>query len=190
MILKIFEYFAKFPARSGVISAFANGKSDLPFYNDLLNRVKALPEAGKIPDIKSYVFGVDMDTVKRRVDSITGTYLFVDFGELESSRDGRNSIVDTFRMAATVAAKVSDVTDTVERAVISDITLSLINELRARIYADSGRDHTPWLQELSYKHSIIPFMSPELSSAGWSLIFTSEGSDILDLKSLIKSFTK
>ncbi|MDR2917629.1 MAG: hypothetical protein LBV74_22790 [Tannerella sp.] len=190
MILKLFEYFARFPERAGVISAFANGKSDLPFYNELLGRVKMLPDNSLMPDIKHYVFGADMDTVKRRVDSVTGTYLFIDFGEIDSERNDKNSIQDSLRMAATIASKVSDVTDIVERAIISDITLTLINELRARIYTDSSRDKTPWLQELSFKHSITPFVVPELSSVGWSVVFTSEGSDILNLKSMIKSFTK
>jgi hypothetical protein len=190
MILNLFEYFAKFPVREGVLSAFANGKSDQPFYNDLLKRMKSLPPAGEMPDIKDYIFGADMDTVKRRVDAVTGTYLFIDFGEIDSERDSRNAIKDTLRMAATVAAKVSDVMDTVERAIISDITLSLINELRARIYADSGSDTSPWLQELSFKHSIVPFIVPELQSVGWSIVFTSQGADILNLKPQIKSFMK
>ncbi len=189
MILKLFEYFARFPERAGVISAFSNGKSELPAYNELLDRVKNLPDNSLIPEIKQYVFGADMEMVKRRVDSVTGTYLFIDFGEIDSNRDDKNSITDSLRMAATVAAKVSDRSDIVERAIISDITLSLINELRARIYADSGRDSTPWLQELSFKHSIVPFISPELQSVGWSVIFTSEGADLLNLKRLIKSFT-
>ena len=85
---------------------------------------------------------------------------------------------------------MSDQSDIVERAVISNTTLSLINKLRARIYADSGRDSTPWLQELSFKHSMVPFISPELQSVGWSVIFTSEEADMLNLKPLIKSFTK
>jgi hypothetical protein len=188
MILKLFEYFAGFPARDGVISAFANGKSDLPFYNELLGRIRALPPAGKMPDVKSYVFGPDLDSVKRRVDAITGTYLLIDFGEIESDRDNRNSIADTLRMAATIAIKVSDLTDIVERAVIFDLTLSLINELRARIYADSLRDTSPWLQELSFKQSIVPFIVPELQSVGWSILFNSQGADMLNLKPLIKSF--
>jgi hypothetical protein len=190
MILKLFEYFARFPERAGVISAFANGQSDLPFYNALLERIKALPDISLMPDIKSYVFGADMATVKRRVDAITGTYLFIDFGEIDSERNDKNSITDSLRMAATVASKVSDLTDIVERAVISDMTLSLTNELRARIYADSGSDKTPWLQELSFKHSIVPFIAPELNSVGWTVVFTSEGADMLNLKALIKSFTK
>lgn len=190
MILNVFEYFAKFPERKGVETAFANGKSELPFYNALLTMVKALPMAGEMPDIKHYVFGVDMNTVKRRVDSISGTYLFVDFGEIDSTRDSRNSIADTLRLAATIAFKVSDSMDIVERAIISDVTLSLTNELRARMYADSQRDLTPWLREVSDTHNIVPFISPELSSVGWSLLFTSEGADMLNLKQLIKSFLK
>ena len=188
MILKLFEYFARFPSRQGVLSAFANGKSELPSYNALLARMKSLPPSGAMPDIKNYVFGSDMDTVKRRVDAVTGAYLFIDFGEIESERDSRNSITDSLRMAATVGEKVSDVMDTVERAVISDITLSLINELRARIYADSGSGSSPWLQELSFKHSIIPFIVPELHSVGWSILFTSQGADMFNLKPQIKSF--
>jgi hypothetical protein len=188
MIIQLFEYFATFPTREGVLSAFANGKSDLPRYSELLDRIKSLPEASKMPDIKNCVFGSDIDAVKRRVDAVTGTYLLIDFGEIESERDGCNSITDSLRMAATVAAKAIDVMDTVERTLISDITLAPVSELRARIYADSARDATPWLHELSHKHTIIPFIMPELQSVGWSLLFTSRGADILRLKPQIKSF--
>ena len=187
MILKIFEYFAQFPMRDGVVSCFANGESTLPFYNALLDKVKQYPLEGRIPNIKHYVFGADMDTVKRRVDSIPDSYLFVDFGEINSDRDYHNSIEDSLQMAVTIANKVSDSTDIVERAIISDVTLSLTSLLRAHIYADSKKDNTPWLRELSFSHTIVPFISPELNSVGWSVIFTSEAADLLNLKSMIKS---
>jgi hypothetical protein len=190
MILKLFEYFAAFPARKGVIDSFTNGRSNLPFYNNLLDRIKQLPEAGRLPDIKSYVFGSDLDTVKRRVDAIAGTYLFIDFGDIESDRDARNSITDTFYIAATVAAKVAGTMDIIERAIISDITLTLANRLRAHIAADSAADSSPWLQELSNRQSIIPFISPELQSVGWSILFTSAAADMFNLKLQIRSFLK
>jgi hypothetical protein len=189
MILEIFEYFARFPRRQGVIDAFANGSSCLPLYGDLLNRVSLLPPDGLIPDIYSYVFGADMDTVKRRVDAIDASYLFIDFGEIESSRDARNSINDSMKMAATVAYKIADTADIIERTIFSHSSLCLVNRLRVLVYAEAAAGLHPWLMTVSHRLAIIPFISPELNSIGWTLIFSSQAADMFNLKPQINALT-
>ena len=102
MILDLLRYFARFPQKEGVVSMFANGSSDFVQYAELLGHVKKLPEP-IMPELENLVFGQSYDYVKKRVDNITGNYLFVDFGESTSSRDTHNSIIDRQKLAATIA---------------------------------------------------------------------------------------
>ena len=144
---------------------------------------------GFIPEIEHLVFGQSLDEVRSRIDSITGTYLFVDFGEFNSNRDQRNSILDVQKLAVTVATKTPTAFDLVEESIISDSTLLLINKLRAHLIADSEKYE--WLRFLSNKHDIMPFVAPELGeSIGWTLMYSLEGSDLFDVKALIRSFNQ
>ena len=77
MILDLLRYFARFPKKEGVVSMFANGSSDFIQYAELLGYVKKLPEP-IMPELENLVFGQSYDYVKKRVDNITGNYLFVD----------------------------------------------------------------------------------------------------------------
>ena len=77
MILDLLRYFARFPQKEGVVSMFANGSSDFIQYTELLGYVKKLPEP-IMPELENLVFGQSYDYVKKRVDNITGNYLFVD----------------------------------------------------------------------------------------------------------------
>lgn len=189
MILDVFKYYARFPKRDGVLSAFNNGSSSLPAYAQLKTYVESLPEQGILPEIEHLVFGQSLDEVRARIDSITGTYLFVDFGEFNSNRDQRNSILDVQKLAVTVATKTPTAFDLVEESIISDSTLLLINKLRAHLIADSEKYE--WLRFLSNKHDIMPFVAPELGeSIGWTLMYSLEGSDLFDVKALIRSFNQ
>ena len=110
-----------------------------------------------MPELENLVFGQSYDYVKKRVDNITGNYLFVDFGEFTSSRDTHNSILDSQKLAATIAMKVSDSADMVETAIASEMTLSLLAALRKRLILDSRSEDLPWLDKISENHDIIPF---------------------------------
>lgn len=190
MILDLFKYFAKFPSQEGVLTIFNNGESSMSEYAILKGSIEGSKVHSLIPDIAHYVFGQSFDGVKKRIDSISGTFLFVDFGEFSSVRDQRNSIQDMQKLAITVAMKVPSSSDLVEEAIISEQTLHLINILRARMIYDSGRINAPWLKKLSDTHDIIPFVAPELASIGWSMRFDSEGSDLFAIKDMIKSFDR
>lgn len=190
MILNLFRYFAKFPELSGVLTIFNNGESTLSEYSSLKAELEAFPLHSLISEIQHYVFGQSFEGVKKRIDSLSGTFLFVDFGEFSSTRDQRNSIHDTQKLAVTVAMKVPTSSDLVEEAIISEKTLQLINILRARMIDDSQKTDAPWLKKLSDAHDIIPFVAPELASLGWSMRFDSEGADLFAIKDLIKSFSR
>lgn len=189
MIFELFNYFARYPAKEGVLSIFANGDSRHPEYRMLQDRIAALPDESLIPELQGYVFGQSFDSVKTRVDKITGSYLFIDFGEFSSNRDSRNSIRDTQKIAATIAMKVSDSIDLVEEAIVSEMTLQMLNRLRAHLLHDSERGTVPWLNRSEInKHDIMPFVAKELKSLGWTIMFSTDASDIFRLKQLISSF--
>lgn len=182
MILDVFKYYAQFPKLEGVKEIFANGESNSPLYAELNEYMDNMPIHSLIPEIEGYVFGQSYDSVKSQIEKLTGNYLFVDFGTIMSTRDQRNSIQETFELAVTIASKVSATADLVEIAIVTDQLLQLINKLRAFQINDNAK-HS-WLKELSYKHNIAPFVAPEFSSIGWTIMFNREGSDMLSLKNL------
>ena len=160
---------------------FANGSSDFVQYAELIGYVRNLPEP-VMPGLENLVFGQSYEYVKRRVDNITGNYLFVDFGEFTSSRDTHNSILDSQKLAATIAMKVSDSADMVETAIASEITLISPCGLRKRLILDSRSEDLPWLDKISAGHDIIPFVSSEFKSMGWTLMFSSAATDLFNVK--------
>lgn len=180
MILDLFKYFAQFPAQEGVLSIFLNGSSSYGQYAELKDYVESLQEPF-VPGIGNLVFGQDLADVKRRIDSLTGNYLFVDFGEF-SSTQLHNSFTETQKLAVTVAEKVPDSADMVECAIISDKTLQLLVKVRERLLIDSHSEEYPWLERISGRHDIIPFVAADLKSLGWTLMFESEASDLFNVK--------
>lgn len=187
IIIDLLKFFACIPAREGVEDIFSNGRSNLPGYTELQEYIRTLP-APILPDIKSLVFDQSLEAVKRRVDKVPGTYLFVDFGEFSSDRNSSNSIEDTQRLAVTVAMKVSNSADIIEETLVSDNTLDLLSYVRA--YMLAYKNKYSWLDMLSMKHSIVPFESKELNSIGWTLMFDVSASDWLDLKEKSMSYAK
>lgn len=182
VILDTLKYFAQFPNNKGVLSMFTNGSSNsFSAYAEVQQFVATLPDA-RIPDIDGFVFGQSFDHVKRRIDSLTGTYLFIDFGEFSSGRDPMNSITDSQKTAATVAMKLTDSADLVEVALATDRTLELTARLRQLLIEDTYSDRCPWLDPISDKHDIVPFVSAEFKSVGWTLMFTTTASDLFDVK--------
>ncbi|RGN43819.1 MULTISPECIES: hypothetical protein [unclassified Bacteroides] len=182
MILDVFKYYAQFPKLEGVKEIFANGKSEYPLYTQLEDYIDNMSSHSLIPEIDGYVFGQSYDDVKAQIGKLTGSYLFVDFGSFTSNRDQRNSIQETFELAVTIASKIPDASDLVEIAIITDQLLQLTNKLRAFQINDQAK-HS-WLKELSNKHNIIPFVAPEFSSIGWTVVLSREGADLLDVKEL------
>lgn len=183
MIFEILKYYAQFPNHSKVLEIFAKGRSDLPEYIAIQEEIKNLPDSSRIQGLDHFVFGQSFDSVKQRVDGIlSGTYLFVEVGDIMSKSDQRNSIQDEVQMAVTIAAKSAEM-DLIEEAIQSRRTLSMLQQLRIAMISDKRT--TPWLKELSGACQIRPFVAKEFASVGWTMMFEREGSDLFNLKRLI-----
>ena len=182
IILDLFKYFAQFPERQAVLDLFFSNRSGLSGYGSLKTYVETMPVHSRIESITGFAFGENEASVKRHVLDLTGTFMYVDFGDLSTSRDQRNSIRNTFKVAVTVAMKTGGSLDAVEYAIASDETMKLVQSLLQMMNADQSE--SSWLKELSNQYEIVPFDAPEWQSHGWSILFDRVGADMLNIKKL------
>lgn len=191
MITDIIKYFSKYPERAGVLHMFVNSTSDMAGYNALKAYVQDLPEHGVIPDIQYMAVGQSMESLTGFLNSITGcvTYLLVDFGEINSSKNNKNTISDTMKMAVTVAMRVPDGMDIIEESIASANTLELTNRLRAHLMRDS-RDKVlgSWFDLFDGRHDLVPFVTKELQSIGWTIMFNASATDMLDVTTIMHDY--
>lgn len=192
MIQDLFLYFAKFPKREGVTAMFTNGQSDYAEYQQIIDALSAMEGEPLLPDIDNYVYGQDFEDLQARIGLLFGSWLYADYGEFTFSEDRTpGSLKCTQQLAVTVAVKLSDRADMVERMIASDRTLTDLNTIYARMMADAATGDTPWLARMPIQQAeIVPFVAPELKSYGWTLIITADAADALGTNSLKRSFLK
>ena len=191
MIKDQFLYFAQYPSKEGIRAILTNGSSDFPGYNELAEALDNLPDMSRIPEIANYVYGQSFDELKQRIDKLAGSFLFVDYGELNMLADGRNSYQITQRIAITVANKMTNRADAAEYMLASDATLRLLSRVHAWMLADAEQGNIEWLSrgELD-KAEFVPFVATELSSVGWTLMLTCIAPDSLSIHQQSRSFAK
>ena len=191
MIKDHFLYFAQYPSKEGIRAILTNGSSDFPGYNELAEALDNLPDMSRIPEIANYVYGQSFDELKQRIDKLVGSFLFVDYGELNMLADGRNSYQITQRIAITVANKMTNRADAAEYMLASDATLRLLSKVHAWMLADAEQGNIEWLSrgELD-KAEFVPFVATELSSVGWTLMLSCIAPDSLGTHHLSRSFAK
>lgn len=191
MIKDQFLYFAQYPSKEGIRAILTNGSSEFPGYNDLAESLDNLPNVSRLPEITNYVYGQSFDELKQRIDKLVGSFLFVDYGELNMSADGRNSYQVTQRIAITVASKMTNRADAAEYMLASDSALRLLSKIHAWMIADAEEGELDWISrgELD-KAEMIPFVASELSSVGWTLMLNCIAPDTLGTHLLSRSFAK
>ena len=191
MIKDQFLYFAQYPSKEGIRAILTNGSSDFPGYKHLANALDNLPNVSRVPEIANYVYGQSFDELKQRIDKLIGSFLFVDYGEINMLGDGRNSYICTQRIAITVAYKMPNRADAAEYMLASDNTLTLLARLHAWLLADANQGNIDWLaRDQLDKAELVPFVATELSSIGWTLMLSCIAPDALNIHSLSKSFVK
>lgn len=191
MIKDQFLYFAQYPSKEGIRAILTNGSSDFPGYSDLADALDNLPDMSRVPEIANYVYGQSFDELKQRIDKLIGSFLFVDYGEINMLGDGRNSYICTQRIAITVAYKMPNRADAAEYMLASDNTLNLLARLHAWLLADANQGNIDWLaRDQLDKAELVPFVATELSSIGWTLMLSCIAPDALNIHSLSKSFVK
>lgn len=191
MIKSQFLYFAQYPSRDGVLAMFTNGSSDFPGYNDLVASLRNLPEVSRIPEIANYVYGQSFDELKQRIDKLVGSFLFVDYGEMDMLGSQPGSFRISQRMAVTVACKMTNRADAAEYMLASDTTLQLLSRIHAWLLADADAGNVDWLSrgELD-KAEVVPFVATELHSVGWTLMLSCVAPDTLGTHDLSRSFAR
>lgn len=192
MLLDLFTYFAKFPASEGITKGIATkGESSMEEYATVLGELSNMQEKELVPEIENYVYGQSFDELKQRIDKLTGSFLFVDYGEVDMQGDGRRSFECTQRIAVTVAMKLPNTSDMLERIIANDRTLQMLSKIHARIMADAEREELYWMNRDSVANcEIIPFVSAELQSYGWTLMLSATGADILDTHRIARKMMK
>ena len=190
MIKQQFLYFAQYPSKDGVLAMFTNG-SGTPDYDALVKALKALPESSRVPEIANYVYGQSFDELKQRIDKLVGSFLFVDYGEMDMLGSQPGSFRISQRMAVTVACKLPNHADAAEYMLASDTTLRLLTKVHAWLIADADAGNIDWLSRSELdKAEIVPFVATELSSAGWTLMLSCIAPDTLDTHTLARSFAR
>lgn len=181
LIIELFLFFARYPNKEGILPLFNIGRSDLPVYKELQTKIEALSPHSLVPEIGGYVFGSNFDAVKMRVNNIAGSYLFVDYGEIECDTDSSNRLQDAARLAITVAYKLKNFSsDLIEQAIVSDHCLQQLILIRNDMLHSQCKH--PWLKNLSNNHTFAPFVSKELDSIGWTMLFDRKAFDTFGTK--------
>lgn len=170
----IFVYFSRYMTRETVNAVFTKAHGDTA-YESLRDSAMAAAE-GRFPEITDYVFGVQEDSVSRRISQVKGIYLFVDYGGITSSEDLRLVKSDELSLAVTVARPVSSsAMDMADELVLSDLLLRIITAIRDDMRSD---DSDSFIRRLLFPNDITPFFARELSNSyGWTLMFKMRGID-------------
>ncbi len=171
----IFLYFARY-CTPQVVGAFFPSSGDQAY--EALRAAAESIAGGLCPDIMDYIFGVNEDTVARRISEVQGIYLFVDYGNITSTEDLRNVKSDEFALAVTVAMPTSsNMMDMAQELILSDKLLSILASIRE----DMRRDESDsFVSRLLFPNEITPFFARELSNSyGWTMMFKMKGIDWL-----------
>lgn len=172
MITPLFIYFAQYPSRQGTLALATKGTSTLPDYALLIDALNALGDDRRIAGLDHYVFAQDIDDIAQRIDRLTGSFLFVDYGDIRLTANHPRHALAQQRIAATIAQRIPDSADPLERLIHSQQALDMLRTLHAHIVNDA-EDGTPPLhlsRDTILDADITPFASPELHAYGWTLL--------------------
>jgi hypothetical protein len=176
ILIDIFKYFARFVGRTGVMRNFSAGKGNL--YDDLKTFCVALPETGNFPEIDDYVFGVNETSVEKRINNVSGIYLFIDYGNFSTVESDKKVKTDELHLAVTVAKPLNiETVDLADEVILADRLLNIIRKIRTELIHDKS---DCFVRRLKFPSEITPWYAREFNnSTGWTMIFKLSGIDIL-----------
>ena len=174
IVTEVFKYFARFPDRKGVLANFVTGKDS----SELKNYCSNLPATDIIPGLSDYVFGVNEENVEKRIKTIKGSYLFIDYGNFTTTRDNRMVKTDEFHLGITVSQPLNiSSLDPVGEVLLTDKLLNILRIIRTHLINDKS---DPFVKQIIFPSEITPWYSRELSnSTGWTMLCKLSGIDLL-----------
>lgn len=179
MILEsTFLFFARYPDHAGVMKNF-NRKSSDERYLLFKESAERLSVKSLFSEITDYVFGVSDEAVKKRISTIQGLYLFVDYGNIRTVENALKVKRDSFDLSITIAKPFSSNAglDSIDELLTINRTLELLSLIKSDI---SQNREDPYVKKLTLPTEIIPFASRELSNSfGFSMVFQMEGIEMI-----------
>lgn len=175
LIQNVYLYFARFPKFESLARSFNKGSSHIAGYADFKSLSEAITVRDVVPEINDYVFGVNLDRVKMRIDNIGSYYLLVDYGNIEAMPNSLTGHTQNmFNIAVTVAHPVNaDRMDDADEVLISSHCLDYLRAIKNRMKTDSRET---LVKDLRSNYQAVPFVASELNgSIGWTLTFTRDG---------------
>ena len=172
MITPLFLYFAQFPSRQGTLALATKGTSTRPAYGEYIEALGDTPDDRRIPGLDHYIFAQDIDDITQRLDRLAGTFLFVDYGEINLSCTHPHHATAQYRLAVTIAERMPASADPLERVIAADHTLSLLHTLHAHMVDDAEQGNPPLdlCRDTIHDATITPFAAAELQAYGWTLL--------------------
>ena len=139
MITEDILYFAKFPAKAGVLENFKRTENVDPEYTALKTQVEALPDTSIIPEIEDYLFSVHEEVIENRIRNIKKYFLLFQYGIIRSPAHDRAGIrKTTLASSLIVARKISlKATDVADESIYLEKTLQYIVQIANQMRDDN-----------------------------------------------------
>ncbi|MFA5814731.1 MAG: hypothetical protein WC865_03830 [Bacteroidales bacterium] len=116
--------------------------------------------------------------VQQCTEGISCTYLFVDYGNINSQEDELKRRTDEILIALTMATPLhTDTFDMVEQVLLADQALDCLLQIMAIMRQDSRC--SPFVKQLTFPVQITTFLARELSdSTGWTMVVKKSGIEL------------
>lgn len=177
MIIKdLFHYFSDFVPVDVLDRLFhASTGSD---YDTLRSAAASRCSERRIPIIRDFIFGIEAESLQKRISQVTGTYLFVEYSTITSTVDEQVDVkTDAMHVAVTVAAPQNTDQDQAAELLNQDRCLEVLAAIRREMRDDIDGDAVRWMR---FPTSIQPFVAKALAnSMGWTMEFDVAGVDIV-----------
>lgn len=177
IICDIFQYFAMFCPIRALEKAFQVPSGDS--YRQLQQEVLSAPSDRRIDDIGDFIIGTDEDQLIKRITSVKGIYLFVEYDRISSTNNRTTDRQDDrVHVAITVATPEPDNIDLITHTLNQDKCLEIISSIRRRMRDDDNlkRGIASWMD---YPATISVWASKALANShGWSMEFEISAIDL------------
>lgn len=176
MIIKdLFLYVAAFVPKEA-LRDFFQFQGDTP-YAALKTAAIALPDTRVQSGVKALVFGIDDESVRQRISSIGGMYLFAEYGQCTSYIDAMDVKTDKMHLALTVAESLPDDADQAQQLLSQDRTLEVTSTIRRAMRSDYDLGCL-WLP--AEASTLTPFRAKGLANSfGWTLEWNTAMTDLI-----------
>jgi len=171
ILTNIITYFAKFPARAGVLNNFASSTEKYPGYQALKTAIQNLPSP-LLPEIEEMVFSTSEIAIADKLRNMNGFFILFEYGALTGSKGYAGGRGFEINLAITVGHPLKQGNnDIMIESLLMDKCLSLIAQILQQMEADNdGRCYPSRLLEGSI--NIAP-AEPTLlyNNLGWVVSF-------------------